>query len=107
KQGGIIAGLADEWERTEDGDVRFMLRDGLTFHNGDEVTPQDVRYSIRRIVFEDVGIASPQSNDLGPVTEVATGDGQVTVSFDGYNPIAFQLFATNGPIVQQSWIEEN
>ncbi|RLM49589.1 ABC transporter substrate-binding protein [Halorubrum sp. Atlit-28R] len=107
KQGGIIAGLADEWERTEDGDVRFMLRDGLTFHNGDEVTPQDVRYSIRRIVFEDVGIASPQSNDLGPVTEVATGDGQVTVSFDGYNPIAFQLFATNGPVVQQSWIEEN
>ena len=107
KQGGIIAGLADEWERTESGDVRFMLRDGLTFHNGDEVTPQDVRYSIRRIVFEDVGIASPQSNDLGPVTEVATGDGQVTVSFDGYNPIAFQLFATNGPIVQQSWIEEN
>ena len=107
KQGGIIAGLANEWERTEDGDVRFTLRDGLTFHNGDEVTPQDVRYSIRRIVFDDVGIASPQKNDLGPVTEVATGDGQVTVSFDGYNPIAFQLFATNGPIVQQSWIEEN
>jgi peptide/nickel transport system substrate-binding protein len=107
KEGGIIAGLANEWERTDDGSVRFMLRDGLTFHNGDEVTPEDVRYSIRRIVFEDVGIVSPQSNDLGSVDEVTTGDGQVTVSFEGYNPIAFQLFATNGPVMQQSWVEEN
>ncbi|QAU12957.1 peptide ABC transporter substrate-binding protein [Halorubrum sp. BOL3-1] len=107
KQGGIIAGLANEWERTDDGSVRFLLRDGLTFHNGDEVTPEDVRYSIRRIVFEEVGIVSPQSNDLGPVSEVATGDGEVTVSFEGFNPIAFQLFATNGEIVQQSWVEEN
>ncbi|MDB2241418.1 ABC transporter substrate-binding protein [Halorubrum ezzemoulense] len=107
KEGGIIAGLANEWERTEDGSVQFMLRDGITFHNGDEVTPQDVRYSIRRIVFEDVGIVSPQSNDLGLVDEVTTGDGQVTVSFEGFNPIAFQLFATNGPIMQQSWVEEN
>ncbi|VTT87211.1 Oligopeptide ABC transporter, periplasmic oligopeptide-binding protein OppA (TC 3.A.1.5.1) [Halorubrum sp. DM2] len=107
KQGGIIAGLANEWERTDDGSVRFVLRDGLTFHNGDEVTPEDVRYSIRRIVFEDVGIVSPQSNDLGVVDEVTAGDGEVTVSFEGYNPIAFQLFATNGEIVQQSWVEEN
>ncbi|PSQ55436.1 peptide ABC transporter substrate-binding protein [Halobacteriales archaeon SW_8_68_21] len=107
KEGGIIAGLADDWERTDDGNVRFMLRDGLTFHNGDEVTPEDVRFSIRRIVFDDVGIVSPQSNDLGVVDEVTTGDGEVTVSFEGYNPIAFQLFATNGEIVQQSWVEEN
>ena len=107
KSGGIIAGLADEWERTEDGSVRFSLRDGVTFHNGDTVTPEDVAFSIRRIVFDDVGIVSPQSNDLGSVTEVTPGDGAVTVSFEGYNPIAFQLFATNGEIVQQSWIEAN
>ncbi|SDF02163.1 peptide/nickel transport system substrate-binding protein [Halorubrum xinjiangense] len=107
KEGGIIAGLADEWERTDDGSVRFMLRDGVTFHNGDDLTAEDVRYSIRRIVFEDVGIVSPQSNDLGVVDEVTAGDGEVTVSFEGYNPIAFQLFATNCEIMQQSWVEEN
>ena len=107
KQGGIIAGLANEWERTDDGSVRFTLRDGVTFHNGDELTAEDVRFSIRRIVFNDVGIASPQTNDLGPVSEVTTGDGEVTVSFEGYNPIAFQLFATNGDVMQQSWVEEH
>ncbi|QUO47664.1 MULTISPECIES: ABC transporter substrate-binding protein [Halorubrum] len=107
KEGGIIAGLANEWERTDDGSVRFVLRDGVTFHNGDDLTAEDVRFSIRRIVFNDVGIVSPQTNDLGSVSEVTTGDGEVTVSFEGYNPIAFQLFATNGDIMQQSWVEEN
>jgi len=106
-EGGIIEGLATEWERVEPGTVRFTLRDGVTFHNGDPLTPEDVAYSIRRIVFDDVGITSPQNTDLGTVSEVVPGDGEVTVHFDGLNPIAFQLFATNGEIMQQSWVEEN
>ena len=107
KQGGIIEGLSNEWERVEAGTVRFALREGVTFHNGDPLTPEDVAFSIRRIVFDDVGIPSPQSSDLGPVSEVEPGDGEVTVVFDGLNPIVFQLFATNGEIMQQSWVEEN
>jgi len=107
KQGGIVAALATEWERVEPGSVSFTLRDDVQFYNGDPLTAEDVRYSIRRIVFEDVGIASPQVNDLGTVDEVVAGDGEVTVNFDGLNPIVFQLFATNGQIMQQSWVEEN
>ena len=107
KEGGIIEGLATDWERTEDGNVRFVLREGVTFHNGDPLTAEDVAFSIRRIVFDDVGIVSPQSNDLGTIDEVVPGDGEVVVDFASYNPIAFQLFATNGPIMQRSWVEEN
>jgi peptide/nickel transport system substrate-binding protein len=107
KQGGIIEGLASEWERVEPGTVRFTLREGVTFHNGDPLTPEDVAFSIRRIVFDDVGIASAQKNDLGNVSEVVPGDGEVTVNFEGLNPIVFQLFATNGQVMQQSWVEEN
>jgi peptide/nickel transport system substrate-binding protein len=107
KEGGIVASLATEWERVEPGTVRFTLRDDVTFHNGDPLTAEDVAFSIRRIVFDDVGIASPQNNDLGAVSEVVPGDGEVTVNFDGLNPIAFALFATNGEIMQQSWVEEN
>lgn len=107
KEGGIIESLATDWERVEPGVARFTLRDNVTFHSGDSLTAEDVAYSIRRIVFEDVGISSPQANDLGAVSEVEAGDGEVTVSFDGLNPIVFQLFATNGEIMQQSWVEEN
>ncbi|MEZ3117014.1 ABC transporter substrate-binding protein [Halobaculum sp. MBLA0147] len=107
KTGGIVEALATNWERVEPGVARFTLRDGVTFHNGDDLTAEDVAFSIRRIVFDDTGIASPQKNDLGAVSEVEAGDGEVTVRFDGLNPIVFQLFATNGPVVQQSWIESN
>jgi len=115
KEGGIVAALATDWERVEPGVARFTLRDGVQFHSGDPLTAEDVAYSIRRIVFNDVGIASPQSTDLGTLEPregdspppVEAGDGEVTVRFDGLNPIVFQLFATNGEILRQSWVEEN
>ena len=106
-EGAVIEGLATEWNRVEAGTVTFTLREGVTFHNGDALTAEDVVFSIRRIVDDDVGIASTQKNDLGAVTEVTASDGEVTVNFDGLNPIAFQLFATNGDIMQKSWVEEN
>ncbi len=108
--GAVIAKLATEWERVEAGTARFTLRDGVTFQNGDEVTPEDVRFSIRRIELEEVGGALPQAGDLvgaGSLDSVETGDGEVTVNFGGLNPIVFALFATNGQVMQQSWVQEN
>ena len=108
--GTIVAALATEWERVEAGTARFTLRDGVTFHNGDELTAEDARYSIRRIELEEVGGALPQDGDLagaGSLDGVEAGDGEVTVNFAGLNPIVFQLFATNGQVMQQSWVEEN
>jgi len=108
--GTIVAALATEWERVEAGTARFTLRDGVTFHNGDELTAEDARYSIRRIELEEVGGALPQAGDLvgaGSLDGVEAGDGEVTVNFAGLNPIVFQLFATNGQVMQQSWVEEN
>jgi peptide/nickel transport system substrate-binding protein len=110
KEGGIVAKLATEWERVESGTVRFTLRDGVTFHNGDPVTSEDVRYSIRRIETEAVGGALPQDGDLAgskALENIEAGDGEVTVTFGGLNPIVFALFATNGQIMQQSWVENN
>jgi peptide/nickel transport system substrate-binding protein len=105
--GSVIPGLAREWQRAEDGAAYFQLREGVTFHNGDPLTSEDAVFSIRRIVFDDVDFVSPQSGDLGNVTGVQPGDRAVTVLFDSLNPIAFQLFATNGEIMQKSWVEEN
>ena len=110
KEGGIIAKLATEWERVESGTVRFTLRDGVTFHNGDPVTSEDVRYSIRRVETEEIGGALPQDGDLAgskALENVEAGDGEVTVTFGGLNPIVFALFATNGQVMQQSWVENN
>ncbi len=109
-EGAIVESLATEWERVEPGTARFTLRDDVTFHNGDDLTAEDVRFSIRRIEDPDVSLNGPQVGDLvgaGSLAGVEAGDGEVTVNFEGLNPIVFQLFATNGQIMQQSWVEEN
>ena len=108
-EGGIIEALATDYERIEDGRVRLFIREGVTFHNGDELTPADVAFSYNRIVNEDVGgLASPQSDQLAGVesAEVVDGERAVDVVSGSVNPIVFGLLATYGDIVQQSWIEE-
>ena len=99
--------LASDWERIEAGHVRFQIREGVTFHNGDELTPDDVAFSINRVVDPEVSLESPQNDQLAGVTgaEVVDGERAVDVFSDGINPIIFSLFASYCNIVQRDWIE--
>ncbi|GGL51430.1 ABC transporter substrate-binding protein [Halocalculus aciditolerans] len=109
-EGSVQAELATEWERVEEGRVRFHLREGVTFHSGNDLTAEDVAYSINRIVKEDVGFVSPQSDQLPGVTgaEVADVDGMaVDVISDGLNPIVFASFATYCDVMEKAWVQEN
>jgi peptide/nickel transport system substrate-binding protein len=41
--------LAESWSMSKDGTTyEFVLRDGVTFHNGDPVTSEDVKFSFER-----------------------------------------------------------
>ncbi|MDK3158378.1 ABC transporter substrate-binding protein [Kamptonema cortianum] len=45
----VVGLLAESWEVSEDGlTYTFKLRDGVRFHNGREVTAEDVKWSIER-----------------------------------------------------------
>ncbi len=47
--GGVIPAVASDYEISSDGTVyTFTLREGVKFHNGDEVTLEDVLYSLER-----------------------------------------------------------
>lgn len=42
----LVSGLAEDWEISNNAKTfTFTLRDGLTFHNGDPVTPEDVKWT--------------------------------------------------------------
>jgi len=110
RSGAIVDKLATDYSREEEGRIRFQIREGVSFHSGDDLTPEDVAYSINRIVDPEVGdLASPQSDQLAGVTGAEPVDGEraVDVMSDGLNPIVFSLFASYGPIMNKSWVESN
>lgn len=47
----LVPGLADSWEVSEDGlTYTFHLHQGVTFHNGDPFTADDVVYTVNRMM---------------------------------------------------------
>jgi peptide/nickel transport system substrate-binding protein len=48
-KGGVGPGVAERWEMAPDGlSWTFFIRPGQTFHNGDKLTAQDVKFSLER-----------------------------------------------------------
>ena len=50
----FVPGLAETWEIDADGNYIFNLRQGVLFHNGNEMTAADVKYSM------DMALAPPE-----------------------------------------------
>lgn len=48
-EGNLVGAVAERYDISADGtEYTFHLRDGVKFHNGDEVTAEDVKYSLDR-----------------------------------------------------------
>lgn len=55
----VVPGLAESWTISPDGQTfTFTLHDGVTFHNGRELTSEDVKWNYERIANPDTGAAS-------------------------------------------------
>ncbi|OFX27847.1 MAG: hypothetical protein A2Z07_01795 [Armatimonadetes bacterium RBG_16_67_12] len=50
EKGEIVPALAEKWQRIGDGTWRFTLRQGVKFHDGTEVTADDVKFSLERLI---------------------------------------------------------
>jgi len=58
KNMNIIPSLAEYWEISGDGKrYTFYLRKGVKFHNGKELTADDVKFSLERLLRKDTGSA--------------------------------------------------
>ena len=74
-----IPGLAESYEVSDDGlEYTFKLRDGVTFHNGDPLTAEDVKFSFDRLRAPDSGYS--YGSQVETIAEVEAVD-PLTVRF--------------------------
>ncbi|HET7325622.1 MAG TPA: ABC transporter substrate-binding protein [Halococcus sp.] len=108
-KGNVINMLAKKYERIEPGRMRFHLRNGVTFHSGNKLTPEDAAFSVNRIVKPKVSINSPQASQLAGVTgaEVVDGKHAIDVLSDGANPLVIAQFATYGDVMEKAWVKKH
>jgi len=76
--------LAADWSMNDDAtEFTFTLKEGIMFHNGEELTASDVVWSWERFVEN-----SPQSFLLAPADSFEeSGDYEVTVTFENSYPL--------------------
>lgn len=98
-------GLAADWEVSEDRlSYTFTLREGVTFHDGSELTSDDVVYSFERIMDPDTGAANRNTFEVGGESNVeaieAPDDMTVEIHLhDVYHPFLHQLTDNSSAII--------
>lgn len=80
--------LAESWENPDDLTYIFTLRPNVTFHNGQTLTAEDVKFSFERI--KDEATASPWATQFEPVDTIEATDSQT---------VTFTLNAPYGPFL--------
>lgn len=59
----LVPGLAESWEELEEGKrLRFKLRQGVSFHNGEPFNAESVKFTFERLLGEEGGKGPQRSN---------------------------------------------
>ena len=105
----ITPGLATEWEQSEDGLTwTFTLREGVQFHNGEELTAEIVEWSMNRIIDPETGSGRVASVGGADAVWEATDTYTVTVTTPEPNAILPQLVAGAGTeVIHPDSVGEN
>ena len=81
----LVPGLATEWEELDDGTrIRFTLREGVTFHNGEPFNAEAVKFTFDRLLGEEGG-QGPQRSNYTAIESVEVID-DYTVDFPLKSP---------------------
>lgn len=108
----IVPDLAHSWEIAKDGKTyTFHLRKGVLFHDGAELTSDDIKATYDRIRNPPPGVSIPRSTLFATVSEITTPD-KYTVQFklSAPRPVNFMMssFASGwNVIVRKQTLEEN
>lgn len=91
----VVPGLAEDWTFDESTNTyKFTLREGLTFHDGEPLTAEDVKYTIEAIMNPDNGSENASNfEDVKSITVI--DDTHVNIELDAPN-VAMLDYLTMG-----------
>ncbi len=101
----LIPGLAEEWEQVDELTFEFTLREGVLFHNGEELTASDVEFTLLRAL---------ESPDVGHIVGAIDPDNFEIIddytirisTLEPFAPILAHLAHPATSILNQAAVEE-
>ena len=108
----IIPDLAHSWDISPDGKTyTFMLRKDVQFHDGAELTSEDVKATFDRIIKPPVGVSIPRSVLFKAVESISTPDKYtITLKLSEARPVNFIMSSIASGwnvIVRKKTLEDN
>lgn len=93
-------GLAESWEILEDGmRLRFYLREGVKFHNGEDFNAEAVKFTFDRLLGEE-GAKGPQRSNYTTIKEVVIiDDNTVDFIMNTPDPVMLTKLAGYGSMI--------
>lgn len=107
----LVPALAESWERIDDKSVRFNLRRGVLFHNGVEMTAEDVAFtfSSERLWGDEAIKSIPNGRNFSPNWDEPVVEDMYTVVLRTKTPSGLiEKYAASwlGPIVPKAYYKE-
>ncbi len=107
---GIFPRVATDWEIQEgEGTTHVEIRDDVVFHNGDDLTAEDIAWTINRTVDDDMGVVSDiGAFGLGSIEGAeAIDDYTVAINYGAAPGLAEFEFGNYARAINMEWAIEN
>jgi peptide/nickel transport system substrate-binding protein len=107
----VVPEIADSWEWVDDKTLEFKLKQGVTFHNGEALTAEDVKFTFERTINENA-IEYPEPHTaarkglIAPLESIeAVDDYTVRLLFSNPWPVALQMLCHHN-ILPKDYMEQ-
>lgn len=101
---GFQADLAESWENIDDTTWSFKLKEGVTFHNGEELTADDVKYTLERVAKDDTLLEHGNYNQIEAVNVISDYEFEI-VTVNPEPALLNRLSRLGSSILPQEYIE--